>query len=130
MTSTSPDKEEKRGLISRRVAQAQKKTTIGGIDPARRIRHEGIDPVPHVLDRPEAGALEGRPLQDAEQTFHLIEPGGVVGVKWKGTCGCRASQRSCFGLCVWKLSTITWSSLPGYAVTTRFMKSRNSTRRR
>src|SRR5258706_3879406 len=53
-----------------------------------------------------------------------------VGVKWKRTLGWRASQRSFFGLWVLRLSRMTWISRPGWAATMRFMKSRNSTRRR
>src|SRR5271165_6146714 len=52
-----------------------------------------------------------------------------VGVKWKWTFGCFLSQRSHF-LWVLRLSRTTCNARSGKAATTRFMKPRNSTRRR
>src|SRR4029453_14361499 len=115
--------------------------------------HESIDVTPELIDVGEARALKGLAHEDREPAFHLVEPGGVgrceveahvggagepagalglggVGVKVKRTLGWRASQRSRLGLWVLRLSRMTWISRPAWAATMRFMKSRNSTRRR
>ncbi len=55
----------------------------------------GVDRGAQPPGRGEAGAGEGMALQEAEPDLDHVQPGGVVGVKWKWTfCGGRANGRT------------------------------------
>jgi hypothetical protein len=74
---------------------------------------EGIDLVPDLLGRGEAGALEGGAAEDRDQISTWFIQEAWVGVKWKWTLGWRGSHPSRFGLWVLRLSSTTWMSRSG-----------------
>jgi hypothetical protein len=108
-----------RARLLRRVGRRQALHLLdeAGIDPkANWFIGEGAD-APHLA---RSVPLK-KGLDDAmialEPYLHLIEPGGVGRRKMEMDLLCRASQRSCFGLWVLRLSKITWISRPAWSAT-------------
>ena len=72
---------------------------------------EGIDVGPELIHAPETCMTERVADENGEPALHLVEPGGMGGVKWKRTLGWRVSHRSRLGLCVLRLSRMTCISI-------------------
>src|SRR5438874_6917167 len=73
---------------------------------------KGDDLIANLAWRGETRAGQGFGGENGEPYLHLIEPGRMGGGKMEWTFLCRASQRSCLGLWVLRLSKITWISRP------------------
>lgn len=68
----------------------------------RPCRDEAVDRVAQRGHAGEAGPREFGARQDAKPDFDEVEPARVCRVQCRWTRGWRASQRSCFGLCVFR----------------------------
>jgi len=79
---------------------------IGVGFPAERLRIDvvfgevSVDGGLEIDDSEEGASPEPSLDQSGEEAFDRIQPGGLVGVKWKVTRGWRASQAITFG-CLW-----------------------------
>src|SRR5579884_4017435 len=85
--------------------------------------YEGIDGLPQLPRRSETCTTQRRAAEDTEPALHLVQPGTVGRREMQVHLRMARSHRSRFGLCVFRLSRMTWISRSGLSATIWFMKS-------
>ena len=91
---------------------------------------EGVDLVANLAWRSETRAGQSFGGENGEPDLDLIEPGGMGRRKMEMDVLGPRQPAVVFGLMGIEMSKIKWISRPACSATRRFMKSRNSIRRR